>query len=74
MGTMPGDVYLSFPQKTYQDQIATLKDELKEKKNIMLKLLHSDQRDLKACETLENPTTLKNINSSSSDDGNNKTP
>ena len=71
--TKPGDMYLNLLLKTYQDQKATLKHELKEKNNIILKLLNSAQKDLKACETLENPTTSKNA-SSSDDSSSSKAP
>ena len=52
-----GDVYLNLLLKSYQDQIATLKDELREKNKLILSLLNSDKNTVKSCDYVESPTS-----------------
>ena len=52
-----GDVYLNLLLKSYQDQIATLKDELREKNKLILSLLNSDKNTVKSCDSVESPTS-----------------
>ena len=52
-----GDVYLNLLLKPYQDQIAALKDELREKNKLILSLLNSDKNTVKSCDYVESPTS-----------------
>ena len=52
-----GDVYLNLLLKPYQDQIAALKDELREKNKLILSLLNSDKNTVKSCDSVESPTS-----------------
>ena len=52
-----GDLYLNLLLKSYQDQIATLKDELQERNKLILSLLHSDKNAVKVSNSVESPTS-----------------